>query len=264
MSKFLLILRNLKYYRKAYLAILAGTVISTAVLTGALVVGDSVRYSLGQLTDIRLGKTRFAIEAGDRFFRQQLATELESFTKSAVAPVLQLEGIAVNTDKNTQMNRVAVLGVDERFLKLWDAQMKRPGEDEAILSRNTAEKLNLKPGDEFILKIRKQAKASENAPFVSEREPLVVFRLKVSAIADDQQMGRFSMKSNQSATFNIFISLPVVSRKLDLYGNANILLIADTDSKNLDIQKLDSLLRLTWRPEDAGLEFRSLSGNGNY
>ena len=61
MSLFSLILRNLKYYRKPYLAILAGTVISTAVLTGALVVGDSVRYSLGQLTEIRLGKTRFAV-----------------------------------------------------------------------------------------------------------------------------------------------------------------------------------------------------------
>lgn len=264
MSLFHLILSNLKYYRKAYLTILAGTVISTAVLTGALVVGDSVRYSLGQLTEIRLGKTRFAVQSGDRFFRQQLADDLSIQTNTLIAPLLQLEGIAVNTDKNTQLNRVEVLGVDTRFLKLWDSPTPLPGDEEAILSRNVAEKLNLKPGDEFILKIRKQAKASENAPFVSEKEPLITFRLKVSAIADDQQMGRFSLKSNQSAPFTVFINLAAVARKVELAGNANLLLFADTKSKDLTISKLDSLLHRTWKPEDAGIEFRNLSGKGNY
>jgi len=264
MSIFTLILRSLKYYRKAYLAILAGSVISTAVLTGALVVGDSVRYSLGQLTDIRLGKTRFAIQSGDRFFRQQLANDMALQAKTLIAPLLHLEGIAVNTDKNTQLNRVEVLGVDERFNNLWNSTLPLPGEEEAILSRNAAEKLNLKIGDEFILKIRKQAKASENAPFVSEKEPLTSFRLKVSAIAQDGQMGRFSLKSNQSAPFNIFINLAALSLKVELTGNANVLLIADTKSKDLTVSKLDSLLRINWKPEDAGLEFQNLSVNGNF
>jgi len=264
MSFFTLILCNLKYYRKAYLAILAGTVISTAVLTGALVVGDSVRYSLEQLTDIRLGDTRFTIRSDDRFFRQQLANDMSIQTQTLVAPLLQLEGIAVNMDKNTQLNRVEVLGVDDRFLKLWSSTEKQPGEEDAILSRNVSEKLNLKPGDEFILKIRKQAKASENTPFVSEKEPLTTIRLKVSAIAEDVQMGRVSLKSNQSAPFNIFINLAAMSHKVELSGNANLLLIADTKSKDLTISNLDSLLRINWKPEDAGLEFRNLSGNGNH
>ncbi len=264
MTLYTLILRNLKYYRKPYLSILAGTVISAAVLTGALVVGDSVRYSLGHLSDIRLGKTRFAIQSRDRFFRQQLALDLEKQIKSPVASLLQLEGIALNTDKNTRINLVEVLGVDDNFMRLWNTSFKQPGEDEAILSRNTAEKLDLKPGDEFLIKIRKQALASENAPFVSEKEPLVVFRLKVAAIADDQQMGRFSLKSNQSAPFNIFISLQALARKVELTGNANLLLVANNKSAGLNIQKLDSLIRDSWQTEDAGLEFKKLSANGNY
>ena len=263
MTLFHLILRNLKYYRKAYLAILAGTAISTAVLTGALVVGDSVRYSLGQLTDTRLGKTRFAIQSGDRIFRQQLANDLSIQTQTLVAPLLQLEGIAVNTDKNTQLNRVEVLGVDDRFIKLWNSIQKQPGGEDAIVSRNVSEKLNLKAGDEFILKIRKQAKASENAPFVSEKEPLITFRLKVSAIADDQEMGRFSLKSNQTAPFNIFINLEAMARKVELTGNTNLLLIADTKNETLTTSKLDSMLRGSWKAEDAGLEFRNLSGIEN-
>ena len=259
-----LILRNLRYYRKPYLSVLAGIVISTAVLTGALVVGDSVRYSLVQLTDIRLGKTRFSIQSGDRLFRRKLANDLALQTKSLVVPVLQLEGIAVNTDKNAQINRVEVAGVDNQFMELWNTTTQQPGDEDAILSQNTAEKLNLKPGDEFILKIRKQAKASENAPFVAETEPLVVFRLKVASIADDRQMGRFSLKSNQTAPFNIFVSLSALSRKLEMTGNANLLLITDNETNNLAVPKLDSLLHLIWQPEDVGLEFRKLPEKGNY
>ena len=264
MTLITLILRNLRYYRKSYLAILAGTVISTAVLTGALVVGDSVRFSLEQLTDIRLGKTRFAIQSGDRFFRQQLARELAIRTKSLIAPVLQLEGLAVNSDKNTQLNLVEILGVDEHFMELWNAGTLSLKADEAILSRNTAERLNLKPGDEFLLKIRKQSKASENAPFVSEKEPLVSFRLKVASIADDQHMGRFSLKSNQSAPFNIFISLATLARKVGMEGNANLLLITGNKEENLSSTTLDSLIRQCWQPEDAGLGFNKLAGKDLY
>jgi len=262
MSSLSLILRNLKYYRKAYLTILAGTVISTAVLTGALVVGDSVRYSLEQLTDIRLGKTRFAIQAGNRFFRQHLADEMSLQTKNPVAPVLQLEGIAINNDQNSRINRVDVLGIDERFTKFWDTQIPYLAEDEAILSYTTAEKLKLKQGDEFLLKLHKQARASENAPFVSEKEPVVSLRLKVASIADDLEMGRFSLKSNQAAPFNVFVSLPAIARKVELEGYANVMLIAGNEAGNITSQKLDSLLRDNWQPEDAGLEFISLHESG--
>ncbi len=264
MSLFSLILSNLKFYRKPWLAILAGTAISTAVLTGALVVGDSVRFSLGNLTDIRLGKTRFAVQSGDRFFRQKLANELSEKTKSPVAPLLQLEGIAINSEKDSRINRVEVIGIDDRFIEFWGASISQPAEDEAIVSQTVADKLNLKTGDEFLLKLHKQSKASENAPFVSEEEPMVTFRLKVSTVADDKQMGRFSLKSNQSAPFNIFISLKTMARKVDLTGSANVLLIAENNDEKRYAKNLDSLIRLCWQPEDAGLEFRKLPETNSF
>ena len=104
MSTARLIIRSLSYYRKSWLSILAGTVLSTAVLTGALIVGDSVRYSLGQLAVTRLGKIHYSIHPGDRFFRQQLADDLSRQAESTVSAVLQLDGITVNTSKNKQLN----------------------------------------------------------------------------------------------------------------------------------------------------------------
>jgi|GEM_PF-6829301 len=65
MKKSRLTIRSLWYYRKLYLAVFTGVVLSTAVLSGALIIGDSVRHSLIKLTDMRLGATRIAISRGD-------------------------------------------------------------------------------------------------------------------------------------------------------------------------------------------------------
>lgn len=259
MSFLSLLLRNLRYYRKPYVAILAGTVISTAVLTGALIVGDSVRYSLENLTDIRLGKAQIAIQSGERFFRQQLADDLSVKIKSPVASVLHLEGIANKNDQNSVINRVEVYGFDNNFIKFWNTSIPQLNDNEAIISRNTAEKLKLNIGDEFLLKIHKQIKASENAPFISEKEPVITIRSTVKVIEDDAQMGRFSLKSNQSAPYNIFIPLAGLSRKLDLGGNANLLLIGENEAGNNSPIKIDSTLKQCWQPEDIGLEFRVLA-----
>src|SRR3954453_893902 len=50
-SRLTLLARNLRYFRAANLAVLAGMAVATAVLTGALMVSDSVRGSLRDLAD---------------------------------------------------------------------------------------------------------------------------------------------------------------------------------------------------------------------
>ena len=54
MTPFRLLLRNLLYHWRGNLAVFLGVVVGTAVLTGALLVGDSLRGSLRDLTLDRL------------------------------------------------------------------------------------------------------------------------------------------------------------------------------------------------------------------
>ena len=77
MTRLRLLLRNLHYFRAANLAVIAGMAIATAVLTGALLVGDSVRGSLRELAIQRLGPIDFALVA-PRFFHESLAERLEA------------------------------------------------------------------------------------------------------------------------------------------------------------------------------------------
>src|SRR5437588_4319736 len=85
-----LVLRNLFYHWRGNLAVFLGVVVGTAVLTGALLVGDSLRGSLRRLTLERLGWVDQAL-VGPRFFRARLADGLPA---ERVAPAILLQATA--------------------------------------------------------------------------------------------------------------------------------------------------------------------------
>ncbi len=259
-----LILRDFRHYRKAFLAITLGTIISSAVLTGALILGDSVRYSLEHITNVRLGKIRFVLRADGRYFRAALADELGLKTGSITAPLLLNEGITINPENNKRISNVQVIGIDSRFAKLWKKQPTCPESNKAVISRNTALKLGLKPGDNFLLRINRQGLAPANAPFAEEKSPIAALRFTVMAIADDEIMGRFSLSNNQSTPFNVFISLEKMGALLGLKGKAGVLLFSQSNKKDLSPHLLDSLLRSVWQPEDAELDLHPIPGTGKY
>ena len=74
-----LIRNNLVYYSRKNLLLALGVAISGAVLTGALVVGDSVEYSLNRIVDHRLGTLSHVLKAGDRYFTRDLPGLLRPF-----------------------------------------------------------------------------------------------------------------------------------------------------------------------------------------
>src|SRR5262245_12131717 len=98
--------RNLRYHWRGNLAVLLGVVVGTAVLTGALFVGDSLRGSLRDLAVEQLGWVDHALVAG-RFVREELATQLPA---DHVSPAIMVHATA-----GTRGRRVTLLGVDERF-----------------------------------------------------------------------------------------------------------------------------------------------------
>ncbi len=256
-----LVIRDFFHYRKAFLAILAGIFISTAVLTGAVVLGDSVKYRLERFAADRLGKIRYAMHPGGRYFRQALAAGIRSKTACITAPALLSEGIAVNQENNKRINRVQIVGIDGQFTKFWE-NAPCPDDRSAVLSRNTAEKLGLKPGDNILLRISKGSLAPANAPFVAEKNPVLGIRFRVSAVAADDDMGLFSLNNNQAAPFTVFISLDKMAGIMGLKGKANLLLAGPAE-KPVTVN-FDSLLRLVWQPEDAGIDFHPLGPNRNF
>jgi hypothetical protein len=71
-----LLLKGPDVYWRTHLAVVIGVATAVAVLSGALLVGDSVRGSLRDLVVGRLGRTDYVVISSG-FFREQLAADVQ-------------------------------------------------------------------------------------------------------------------------------------------------------------------------------------------
>jgi len=263
MSIYQYILKSLWFFRKQHLAVLLGTIISTAVLTGALIIGDSVRYSLHSLLHMRLGEIEYAMPTGDRFVRAELAKDISSDLGIKVSPILSVKGLAIESESQTRVNGVQVYGIDQTFSDLSAGSLPELKKDEVGISENLAEKLGLTLGGEFLLRVEKANLVPVNAPFVSDEDQSIALRLTISAVLGNNQLGRFSLRSNQVAPYNIFMSREFLSEEMELQGKANLLLASGDKDQLIEIN-LNKSLEENWKLADAGLQFKELKAQSAY
>ncbi len=254
MYPFKFIIRSLWYFRRRHLAVFTGTLISAAVLTGALVVGDSVKHSLRQIVKARLGNTEFALRTGDRFIGSGLGEKMAKELDAKSASLLLMQGMARNPAGGTELSRVQVAGIDSSFVEVTGKNIPVPGTGEALISENTADRLNAGVGDFILIRVNESSPIPVNAPFAAETST-VALRLKVTAVLGAAEMGRFSLQSIQSAPFNVFVSGEELSAKLNLENRVNTVLLSGGD---VDLAGVQEAFSKNWQFSDAGLQIRLL------
>src|SRR5258708_20145043 len=136
-----LVLRNLTYYWRTNVAVILGVATAVAVLSGALLVGDSVRASLRDLVLARLGKTE-AVVTSAQFFREQLAAEVPG-----AIPMIALQGIVTHEKDGKRAAGVFIYGIDERFWKFHDVTAPEGADGEALPSAALAREEGASAGD---------------------------------------------------------------------------------------------------------------------
>src|SRR5882762_9024828 len=126
MTRWKLLLRTLTHFRLANLAVIAGAAIASAILTGAMMVGDSVKLSLRDLTVHRLGPIDYSMTPG-RFFNEDLATRIQShpkfkdnFTQSI--PAIHLRGGATNDSTSSAASGVQIAAAGNNVVSVPDAR----------------------------------------------------------------------------------------------------------------------------------------------
>lgn len=218
------VINSLKHYWRTNLAVLLGVIAATAVIGGALIVGDSVRASLRQMTLDRLGEIDFVV-SGHRFFREQLADDL---TKAAdlpedidtIAPALVLRGSLTHDqeDQNRRVGQVNTFGIDERLWSLLDHnQLEPPTDDQAILNSRVAQQLQAKVGDEITLWIELPSAIPRDSLLGEKEEQSVEITLTVKTILDEtSKAGRLALMPNQQLPLDLFVSLTTLQSALDL------------------------------------------------
>jgi putative ABC transport system permease protein len=225
---FLRLLReNLAYHWRGNLAVFLGIALGTAVLTGALFVGDSLRGSLRALTLDQLGWVESALLPG-RFFRHELVEKLPAEPR---AGALMLQGSArPGGDGDSVAPRVNLFGVDGAF---WPgnsgaaAELWRSDTGEAVVNAALAKALNLKPGDTISFSVQRSDSVPRETLLGKRRRDDVVQSLdvKVRSVANDAGMARFTLRPTPEPALNAFVPLAFLQEQLGLDGKINAVLL---------------------------------------
>jgi len=262
-----IIKRDLRFYWRTQIVAGLLACVCCAALTGALLVGDSVRHSLLSISQMRLGeKTQLAMTTGDRFFHQELSTELMRKSDSLlIVPVLALNGVLESPDGSTRVNNLNIYGVDDQFWQL----ACQPGEAIAFkhisgvsVSESVASRIKL-PG-EYLLRIQSPSQLSSDMIFTTESSALQAWSVKVNSVIPDRAMGRFSLQASQAAPLNVFLPIEWLAEKIGIAGKANMLLVGIDGTNHTTEQELSAALKEAIQLEDLGLEIRKIDAEDSF
>ena len=263
MNRWTLIWRSVCFYRRTHVGVLLAAAVATAVLTGALAVGDSIGQSLRRQALARVGGVRLALAPPDYLFRAELADELGRQLNAPAAAVLRLGGMASAADSSARANDVVLLGVDESFWKLAPVP-RAPAlpEDGAILGEALARQLRVSAGDSIVIRVAKPSLLPRDAPLSSDRAEDVSFaaNLTVTAVADDNAFGRFGLQADQFSPYNAFVPLDWLRRRAGQAGRANLLLIGGDGEGGPAVAQAAAALGRSWRLADGNIELRHVEG----
>lgn len=221
------LLRTLLFHWRTNLAVWLGVVAGTAVIGGALIVGDSVRGSLRDMTLARLGSIDFAL-TGPRFFREQLAADLQpagdTNAKSSLVfscgIILEasLEKRAAEAGKTlTRAGRVNLIALERESWQNAPGRLPLPEETEVVLSRRLARDLEVAAGDDVVISVELPSDIPRDSLLGKRDETAVQIPLTVREVLDDTARGaRFGLKPDQQLPSNAFVSLAMLQDRLGL------------------------------------------------
>src|SRR4051812_737172 len=227
------------------------------VVTGSLVIGDSVRGSLRDTALARTGQAEVAVAANGRFLADGLAASVAAQLggQATVAPLLTLRGLAVNGERRA--NAITVCGVDERFWRL--APLPRAmglAENALPLNPPRGHRLGARAGDRVLLRGEKPGLLPRDAPLSSTADTTVAMRMQVGAILDDGSFGRFSLAAAQVPTPTAFIDLASLQKRTGMGAIANLLLVGGAAAP-----AGEQAVAAARTPADALVEVRTLPGS---
>ncbi len=222
--------RSLIYFWRINLAVMLGVAVATAVLTGALIVGDSVRGSLRDLSLSRLGKIDHAL-VSERFFRASLERDLErELGTQDVVSAISLGGTAVHAGSNTRASRVQIQGIDNRFANLFDQILSELTIEgifpSVVVNESLRKELNAQIGDAILLSFEQSDDIHRESLFGRANDSVQTIRLTLAGVLPDREMGRFGLFARQTVPLNAYLSLPVLQKALGQRGRVNTLLVS--------------------------------------
>ncbi len=227
--------KSRSYYKKFYRLVAVAIAVMTAVLTGSLVLGDSVRGSLMERVSERLGNSETLIQTGTGFLSDSI---LNNEILSDAKGYLLSEGFISSEGK---MIPVMVWGTDNDSLNYDEATLNPQ------LSTLISNPSPLTPNP-IILHLPSNNLVGSSSLFISQSHATQL-RLTVKGIKSAQDGGNILLHNEQVRPLNVFINRQQLAEALGVKGKVNVILSPNNITS-------DTFYGV-WRPEDSGLQFNS-------
>lgn len=213
------VLQSARHYWRGHLGLLLGTFLASTILTGSMLVGDSVRASLQSVAALRLGKVEGGVLGGDHWFTEALAR------KSQAAPVIIATGATSAAGGKVRVNGTQVLGVESSFWKL-STSSKAISFDKSSVAINEplARKLGVKTGDTILVRMERPSAISRDAPLSGSTNQDISLRRTVATVVSAEDFGTFQLIASQVPPDTVFVNLADLQSQLEMDGRVNALL----------------------------------------
>ncbi len=250
------IFASLRHYRRIHVAVAMGVAVATAVLMGALLVGDSVSGSLRDLTLQRLGRIDSAIVVG-HLFREALADELAATPEfklhfATAEPAILMTGtLQSGSGHDTRRaTNVSVIGCRPEFWSLGQGgPVQQLSGDAVAITEPLARELGVEAGDDVLLRLPVVAAIPADSPLGEKSETSTARRLKIAAVLPGEGISRFSLMPSQHLPRNAFVPLTTMQSLLDKPESANAILVATNEQSQTADEAAHRALSEALRPQ---------------
>lgn len=221
-----LIAQSRKHYRRYYRLVSFAVVLMTAVLTGSLLLGDSVRGTLVQRVSERLGDTETIITSSTGFMSDKLMQQ--TLLKDARGYLLMDGFVSIDN----KLLPVYVWGTDADSLSTGKVIINEP--------------LRAKLGgqEDIVLHLPSHNLVPSGSLFVT-KSYATQMRVHVADVKSVEEGGNLLLKNEQTLPLNVFVSRQELAEKMELEGKINLVLSEDIIS--------EEQLNDCWTPELSGI-----------
>ncbi len=258
-----LIWRSLRYHARTNAAVMLGVAVGTAVLSGALLVGDSMRASLRENALARLGRVEQAV-IGTRFFPASVAERLKPRVGGQrVEPLIALSGAATQAESRRRAGGVSVLGVGAEFPAAVFGEAAFGAEfggRVAILNRRLADELRAAAGDDVLVRLGRPAAVSAETLLGRRDQQTVTLRLRVVKVIPQSGAGGFSLAPQSLPPASAFIPLDTLQAALGQSERVNTLLLCGREGSapgGPETERVREAVAQVARLEDFGVRLRT-------
>ena len=226
-----LVLRSLTFHWRTNLAVVLGVAAATAVLAGALVVGDSVRGSLRDIALGRLGRTDTLVSTAG-FFRRRCSAAICAPPRPA--PPRR------RSSSQPASSRTRHRGAAPRTCSstAWTSASGRftgcPTPTASTSLRRSPPSSGAQPGDALLTRVQKPAQIPIESLFGRKEDIGRTLRLQAAGVLPRERLGEFALQPQQAEVRAIFAPLRRLQRDLGVPRLVNTVLLSGvTDGDGL-------------------------------